>query len=167
MFLLTGSPDQAIAIYEGANGGIVSYGQLREQVARRAVEISAAAGAGKKLVLLLARNDLASVETYLAALGLGHAVALFNSTLAPDLLVELLDRYQPEIVHAECDSVPRYERTGAASVWRRLMPSTGTLAPELALLLSTSGSTGSPKLVRLTARPWRSPHRTAPLPACP
>jgi acyl-CoA synthetase (AMP-forming)/AMP-acid ligase II len=112
--------------------------------------MEAAAGAGKKLALLAVRNDLASLEIYLAALELHYAVALFNSTLAPELLAELLDRYQPEIVYAEREVVPGYEPAGAA-LWRGTTPSVGELAPHLALLLSTSGSTGSPKLVRLTA----------------
>src|SRR5437870_4017792 len=112
MFLLAGAPDEAIALYVGAEGEAVSYGELRHRLARRSAEIQAAGGSGKKLVLLLARNDLASLETYLAALSLGHAVALFNATLAPDLLADLLDRYQPEAVHGDTVSPPGYESAG-------------------------------------------------------
>ena len=90
-------------------------------------------------MLLEAANDVESVVTYLAALAGGHPV-LVAAPGDADRHAELVDRYQPDVVQA----------------WRvrpcgRYVPGTRhDLHPDLAVLLSTSGSTGSPKLVRLS-----------------
>ncbi|WP_330181124.1 AMP-binding protein [Nocardia sp. NBC_01503] len=94
----------------------------------------------RRLVALAARNDIGSLVAYLGALEAGCAVLLTGSVTD-----EILRVYDPDIViaaGAEPIPEPRWRRTGSAH----------ELHPELALLLSTSGSTGSPKLVRLSYR---------------
>ncbi|MEV6772198.1 AMP-binding protein [Nocardia sp. NPDC051030] len=95
----------------------------------------------RRLVALSARNDIGSLVAYLGALEAGCVVLLTGSI--GDELVRL---YDPDIIIEPGDGdgipEPRWRRTGSAH----------TLHPELALLLSTSGSTGSPKLVRLSYR---------------
>jgi len=95
-----------------------------------------------RLVLLEAAPTLDAVVTYLGALAGGHAVLL-----APDgataALDRLADRYDPDVVARSTETgwTVQEGRAGTAH----------TLHPDLALLLGTSGSSGSPKLVRLSA----------------
>ncbi len=98
--------------------------------------------AGQRLLVavsLYPRADL--IAAYLGALRAGHAVLLVDDAmLAPGH--PLLAAYRPNIV-------VRGDR-GAAEA-RPGDPEPPALHPDLALLLSTSGTTGSPKLVRLSA----------------
>lgn len=77
---------------------------------------------GRRLVVLTPRNDIASVVDYLGALAAGQVVLLSTPERRDDLAAA-------------------YDVDGLAE---------SDLHPDLALLLSTSGSTGSAKLVRLS-----------------
>jgi acyl-coenzyme A synthetase/AMP-(fatty) acid ligase len=80
----------------------------------------------------------------------GHAVALLNDQIDAQLAANLISLYRPDWVRASLPvDTAEYESSGAAGVWRRRRLEGAPLHPDLALLLSTSGSTGSPKLVRL------------------
>jgi acyl-CoA synthetase (AMP-forming)/AMP-acid ligase II len=110
----------------------VSHAELVERVA----SVAAVYAGVRRLVLLTPDNDVDSVVEYLGALAAGQVVLLCGHGAAERLAAS----YDPDVV------VGGGERT-----WRRA----GTvhdLHPEVALLLSTSGSTGSPKLVRLSRR---------------
>ena len=112
----------------------VTYGDLAARVEARAAEL----GPTRRLVLLEAGNDVESVVTYLAALAGGHPV-LVTAPDDTDRHADLVDRYRPDVVQAS-GAPPREVRAGTRH----------HLHPDLAVLLSTSGSTGSPKLVRLS-----------------
>ncbi|MEU4340963.1 AMP-binding protein [Nocardia sp. NPDC023852] len=113
----------------------VTYARLATLVEDYATEL----GPAPRLVALAARNDLASLVAYLGALSAGCAVLL-----ASEITEELRATYDPDIV----------VEAGHADVIRET--SAHRLHPDLALLLSTSGSTGSPKLVRLSAANLRA-----------
>ncbi len=76
---------------------------------------------------------------YLGALAAGHVVLPMP---AGRPYPEITATYAPDIV-IDGDGIREISAAGAGS--------SGALHPDLALLLSTSGSTGSPKLVRLSA----------------
>jgi acyl-CoA synthetase (AMP-forming)/AMP-acid ligase II len=114
-----------------ADGAVVTYAEL----AARADEWAAKLGPGRRFVALLVRNDIASIIAYVGALRAGHPVLLLD---ADGDCARILADFAPDVV--ACPSDERLE-IGAA---------TTALHPDLALLLSTSGSTGSPKLVRLS-----------------
>lgn len=109
----------------------LSYRQLADRV-----DCATAQFAGdRKLILLETRNDIATLAHYLGAMAGGHVVL----PVPPGSdHADLLDTYRPDIV---IDAGGVHHR-GAQH---------HDLHPDLALLLSTSGSTGSPKLVRLSA----------------
>ncbi len=93
-------------------------------------------------MLIAASNDVDPLVTYLAALAGGHPVLLVAADDQRQL-DDLIARYDPDVVSR-----------GTGQRWQLHERREGTahvLHPDLALLLSTSGSTGSPKLVRLSA----------------
>jgi acyl-CoA synthetase (AMP-forming)/AMP-acid ligase II len=145
-----------VALIEAESGRALSYGQLDAAVGEAACLL---ATPRKALLFLFCRNGLPSVLLYLAALRQGHAVALLDAALDPELKRQLIERYCPDLVWLpEGGSAPSGWALDAAGLhpwrqgclWRRTSEPP-VLHPELALLLPTSGSTGSPKLVRLSA----------------
>ncbi|QBX54828.1 AMP-dependent synthetase [Nocardioides seonyuensis] len=108
----------------------VTYADLADRVS----DVAEAYAGGRRLVLLTPRNDVASVVEYLGAMAAGQVVLM----CAPASRDALVAAYDPDVV-----------ASGVAREWRR-EGSVHDLHPDLALLLSTSGSTGSPKLVRLS-----------------
>ena len=110
--------------------GELSYVELADRVRETAGKL----GTGRRLVLLAGANTVDTVVTYLAALSAGHPVLL-----VPAAQVDaMVSAYDPDVVATPAGITSR--RDGSAH----------ELHPDLALLLSTSGSTGSPKLVRLS-----------------
>jgi acyl-coenzyme A synthetase/AMP-(fatty) acid ligase len=129
--LLRGAPDDPALL--GA-GTATTYAELQRAVDRTADLL----GPERRLVLLEAADDVATVTTYLAALAGGHPVLLVGPGDATRHAA-LVERYRPDVVQGA--GQPLHElRAGTAH----------DLHPDLAVLLSTSGSTGSPKLVRLS-----------------
>ncbi len=115
--------------------GVLSYAELAGRVAAVAERL----GTTRRLVLVAGANEVDPVVTYLAALSAGHPVILVPGENRGNLAA-VQAAYDPDVVFAGGRLVER--RTGTAH----------DLHPSLSLLLSTSGSTGSPKLVRLSAR---------------
>ncbi|BBE21902.1 AMP-dependent synthetase [Arthrobacter sp. MN05-02] len=104
-------------------------------------DVAARLGTERRLVLLAARNDLESLVAYLAAIRAGHPLLLVPAD-KPAALDSLVDAYDPDVVLRTGD--------GVLDLDERWPGTRHDLHPDLALLLSTSGSTGSPKLVRLS-----------------
>ncbi|MEK5040750.1 AMP-binding protein [Sporosarcina sp. FSL K6-3457] len=102
----------------------------------------------KELVVLLCEHTYGVLVAYLAALRTGHAVMLVSSDLADDLLAGIIQRYQPKWIVGERMLVG-YEQV-ESSIWSRCSAIDVTIHPKLAVLLSTSGTTGSQKFVRLS-----------------
>ena len=125
----------AIALIDAATATRVSYGELRARVGAAAAALATRAGGG--IAFLCCQNDVATVVAYLAALTAGVPVVLLDARLDAAALAALIARYQPEVVLGRAVELP---------------PAAPRPAPHaaLALLLSTSGSTGSPRLVRLS-----------------
>jgi acyl-CoA synthetase (AMP-forming)/AMP-acid ligase II len=117
-----------------AADGAIAYRELAERVG----DVARRLGEERRLVLVAGANEVEPIVAYLAALAAGHPVLLVPGE-SPAALRALVDAYDPDVV-AGADGALEERREGSAH----------ELHPELALLLSTSGSTGSPKLVRLS-----------------
>ena len=115
----------------------LSYTDLSRRVA---AEARAWPGTGeRRLVLVELEPTVDAIVTYLAALAAGHVVVLS----APGRAEMVAEAWHP-------DDRARAHR-GAWEIVHGPEAAGHDLHAELSLLLSTSGSTGSPKLVRLSA----------------
>ncbi|MCB0963974.1 MAG: AMP-binding protein, partial [Acidimicrobiales bacterium] len=130
---LLAAPSDAVALVD--DRGPLRYGDLRELVAERAAGLDLGAPG---IVVLQGPPSVDWVVTYLALLHDRHVPLLAGPnagalvrTWSPLAAIEVVDG-GAQVTHL---GGPRPE-----------------LHPDLALLLSTSGSTGSPKLVRLSHR---------------
>ena len=121
----------------------VSYADLADLADGVATRL----GTTRRLVLVRARNDLATVVALLGCLRGGHPVLLTDASSAA-AVEGLVAAYDPDVVIGAAAGPPA---TPTVDLRERRPGSAHDLHPELALLLSTSGSTGSPKLVRLSA----------------
>jgi long-chain acyl-CoA synthetase len=124
-------------IYDAADRREIGYRELLEEVGKVQARLDVG---GKKLIALLCDNSLASIVGYLAALRSGHAVMLINKTTDASLRDRLFSIYQPEIV------------ISGAEISFAEKADNSPIHAETAALLSTSGTTGSPKLIRLSYR---------------
>jgi acyl-CoA synthetase (AMP-forming)/AMP-acid ligase II len=155
-FWLLDHAPQSVALIDAHTGLQKAYGELRADVERTATSV--AKREHKSLCLLLAQNRYECIVAYLAALQSGHALMMVDASLKRDLLVNLVATYQPEYIFSATTElkVPDYQRTSLgdptspAILERDSAPDNVVIHPSLGLLLSTSGSTGSPKFVRLT-----------------
>ena len=95
-------------------------------------------GPARRLTMVRMRRTADAVVAYLGTLRAGHAVLAVDDESESTSAIE--SRHRPDVVV-----------TGSAIDERNTGP-VSDLHPDLALLLSTSGSTGSPKLVRLSHR---------------
>jgi acyl-CoA synthetase (AMP-forming)/AMP-acid ligase II len=129
-----------------AGGRTLSGGQLASEVEAAADRLSALPGG-----VLFARTsvDVVSVLHYLAAMESGRAITLIDPTLDADALIGLVQRFEPAAVLA-AEGEPPAGYTARDGHWVRESAEHVAPHPDLALLLPTSGSTGNPKLVRLS-----------------
>jgi acyl-CoA synthetase (AMP-forming)/AMP-acid ligase II len=131
--LLAGDSDAPALITDDRS---VDRGELRSLVDARAAELALPE---RSVVVLHGDPSLHHVVTYLALLDAGHVPLLaadhigrFVAAWSPDAVI----RTRPAGIDVERFDRPDRERH--------------ELHPDLALLMSTSGSTGNPKLVRLS-----------------
>ncbi len=115
------------------DGRLVSYLELAARVDRQASQWRRERG----LVMLEADLSEHAIIAYLAALDAGHAIALQG----PAAMKADREIFKPDFRHRRIDGCWRTERLERG----RVVPH-----PDLAVLLSTSGSTGQGKYVRLS-----------------
>ncbi|MBO0981518.1 AMP-binding protein [Microbacterium sp. SD291] len=142
--LLGGRPDATALVVDGIP---LTYADLSDRVAERAEFL----GETRRLVMIEAANALEPIVTYLAALEGGHPVLLVaggddEASLAHR--ASLAARFDPDVI--------AHDATGDWALEERRSGGRHEFHPELAMLASTSGSTGSPKLVRLSGENLRS-----------
>ena len=133
-------------------GETVTYGQLHNEVLLKSKLFEK-----KDLLFIIGRNDSITLKIYLAAFEAEAVPLLLGADLSESALISLIKEYSPsklfipkEKYNSFCGFKIENEFEGyfICSTKNGLSPDLNT---KLALLLATSGSTGSPKLVRFTA----------------
>ena len=111
---------------------------------------------GRHLAFLLADNTKESIVGYLGALRARVPAALLPLSLHEALLTGLIDTYRPRYVWLPRERAARLAAPEVHAFGNYVLLDTGTepcaIHPDLALLTTTSGSTGSPKFVRQSYR---------------
>ncbi len=138
--------DHPALIEEG--GGTLSYGQLKTAGDELAAVI------GKRcLILQLCENSIGSVIGYTSFIRHDSVPIMLDADVRPELLLSYLELYKPEFIYLPESLEPSlngqcvYRRHGYSLI-KTDCGEPFSLNEELALLITTSGSTGSPKLVR-------------------
>jgi acyl-CoA synthetase (AMP-forming)/AMP-acid ligase II len=155
---LEGSP----AVYNDRNSSWLTREELRNASFDLAKTI---ASERKRLVFLLCGVNTETLIGLLAAAAAGHATALIDPALPEHLMTGLVESYQPELIlgpSGSAETLPYAmndkSTLGSAPFGARAVewiargsdPSFPPIDPALQLLLSTSGTTGSQKYVRLS-----------------
>lgn len=136
----------AIAYHD--EGRSVTYKEMLENADRIGKRVEP-----RSLVLFVATNTGESLEGYLGFLRNRAVVMMAASSIDADSLEALLEAYKPEYVW--CPDSFGYSSDSEESYGRYRLCETGMTGEakphsDLALMLTTSGSTGSRKYVRLT-----------------
>jgi long-chain acyl-CoA synthetase len=137
------------AIVEGAT--TICYGELEESVRILADKLPQG-----ELFFLIGGNDIQTIKCYLASMRCGAVPLLLGQGLDPKQLTSLIEAYDPGFIFTNnraslnCDRTKEMWRIDEYGFYQREDAACKVLHDDLALLMATSGSTGSPKLVRLS-----------------
>ncbi len=136
------SHDAPALLYPGKPA--VTYGQLEKLSEEWCSRLSSEC---KQLVFHYISNTPSSIAALLGTLLSGNAVALLDPKLSREARNALEDAYRPWVVLESVD-----DETDTVSLSSTAYGECGAddIHPDLAVLLSTSGSSGSPKFVRLS-----------------
>ena len=144
------------ALIDATTSRIWSYRALDNDVTDGA---KALGSADKQLILLCAETSASFLLVYLSALRAGHAVLLCGQGPADAATETLVGTYAPDQVLWSGAAPGTWARAYAASAdvhgyrrVRRSRKSQAPLHPDMTLVMPTSGSTGGPRAVRLSAR---------------
>lgn len=139
------------ALIDTALNVTVSYQQLENELNKISDLLSLPQ---KGLIFLFTTNNFESVTSYLAALKSGNAILLLDEKLNDEIRKDLINKYLPDFIISSSENIPdhytnsfKYE---SLNFLKRSDNIDKSIFQELAVLLSTSGTTGSPKLVKLS-----------------
>jgi acyl-CoA synthetase (AMP-forming)/AMP-acid ligase II len=137
------------ALVEPASGSRLSYAGLWRRVVDEAAGMRRLTGGGPALLMLDFSSDIDCIVAYLAALRANIAVMPLPPDLSDTMIAILVERYRPDLIRRRrLGEAGEYRAEGA--LWCLRTRAEPAIHSDLALLLSTSGSSGSPKCVRLT-----------------
>jgi long-chain acyl-CoA synthetase len=155
-FWETLAPDASrTAVIDARKGQRLSYRELVEAIAAGTDRLRQSR---KLLICIVIENDISGVLCYLSALSAGHAVLLGGPN---SIGSRVIAAYRPDVViwsgpdWLSALPHPEYPYESTLFGYRLALvgaPDHRAVHKQLALLLSTSGCTGSPKVVRLSYR---------------
>jgi len=105
----------------------------------------------KKLIFILCQNSIETIVAYLACLQTENVAVLIDAKINKGFLENLINTYSPDYIWSPEKIYSKTEYKFGVYRLTELSPSNNiVINPSLHLLLSTSGSTGSPKMIKLT-----------------
>ncbi|MBD5216046.1 MAG: AMP-binding protein [Bacteroidales bacterium] len=137
------NPDSIAA--KDSNGGILLYRQIiaLSDAIRQSVP-------PRSLFFILTRNDIGGIAWVMATILSGNVPLILSANTESALLTNLIDTYRPQYMCVP--SVEHLQGEEIGNLFGYRVTNTGApdvqMFSELSHLLPTSGSTGSPKLVR-------------------
>lgn len=156
MRVRTGDPHLAAfaeaeaVLVDGSTGAAVT----RADIETRGAELADLLDGQPGLAFLLASNELGLVRDFHALVAAGIPAALIDASSEHSALTALAERYRPELVLGGGAAGWTHEAYNAAGqrAHGEHAPDRDHASPhpDLCVLLTTSGSTGSPKFVRLS-----------------
>lgn len=151
MFLDLDKKDRSkIAVIDDSERS-VTYGEICDFSAEFAKHLPY-----RTLIFILAENKIGSLLGYTSALSNKIVPLVISAKTEETLYAHLRDLYQPEFMWVPTEMVEQLGYSIVFSAWDYALVKTGFPTPplydDLSLLLPTSGSTGSPKLVRHSYR---------------
>jgi long-chain acyl-CoA synthetase len=144
-------PDRVACIAE--EGKHLTYDELLRAVSDFRADLPT-----KSLLFIVGSNDLETITCYLAALECGAVPLLLGEGIKDEQLNSLIEAYDPNFIFHPTNWFDKGDRWtlarqhGSYGLWQRTQKAYHKMHENLALLLATSGSTGSPKLVRLSLK---------------
>lgn len=134
----------------GEAGQTYTYSHLNHECGKVAYHVKS----GRCLVFCLCANEVGSLLGYVAFVNSRIVPLLLDAHLDRGLLAELIEHYKPDylwLLSGMASEFPSYEPEYSSHGYSLIKTGYKGAYPidsSLALLLTTSGSTGSPKLVR-------------------
>jgi long-chain acyl-CoA synthetase len=105
----------------------------------------------KNLIIILCKNCLETLVGYIGSLKSNSTAILLPGTIDENSLKNIIDLYKPDYIWRPANKERPVYAFGDYALEKPESIFEKKIYPDLSLLLSTSGSTGSPKMVRLTA----------------
>ena len=153
MLLLSETVNERKTALISSEGQRVTYGELRVDILHMKESIPE-----RCLMVIVCDNSVATIRFYLAAVAADCVPLLLGNDLYEEYLKNYIHLYQPQFIWMS------KAKLKAASDWGRLCYETeqhilidtgipkDPMYEELAILLTTSGSTGNPKTVRISKK---------------
>lgn len=108
----------------------------------------------RNLIFILCRNVYAAIAAHVACIENRVIPLMLSERMDQELLDNLIDLYHPQYLWMPAENVSVYQVISARDGYKMVQTEYAAypVSQELAMLLATSGSTGSPKLVRHSYR---------------
>ncbi|MEX0299572.1 MAG: AMP-binding protein, partial [Kordiimonas sp.] len=130
-----------------AEGRTVSYIGLTELADKLCAHLPP-----RSIAVLKTSNSVGSIAAYVGCLRRGIVPILLPNGIKPEGLAEICAAYQPNSLFSPADETSSKQETIAGYKCVSLNTAATQIHDNLALLISTSGSTGSKTMVRLSAQ---------------
>jgi acyl-coenzyme A synthetase/AMP-(fatty) acid ligase len=104
----------------------------------------------KQLILVKAKINIETIIGYLSFLRASQAFIMLDASIDEELTNNIIQTYQPNFIWEECIRDSEYVFEYGDYGLKKYNEKDLSLHPKLSLMLSTSGTTGSPKMVKLT-----------------
>ena len=141
------------ALVDTAINKSINYAELEQESQALAEKLKLSV---KGLIFLFTTNNSESVITYIASLKSNNTVLLLDEKLNDEIRDGLIENYKPDFIISSSENIPEYYsfsfKYESLKFIKRKEINSINIFPDLSVLLSTSGTTGSPKLVRLACK---------------